>query len=467
MAVNFKHFLFTLAIAVVFVSFLIFAHHNIRETPAGEFDAEKLIAAGERGGPLTPTSDNFSAEDNRSFGLAIADWNAHRYDEAVEKLKAHLEKYPRSPWAAEAQMHVACYNYYKGRFDPAERSFLDLIRKHPEEQVHRKTLIRLGIICAQSSRYDEAVDYFKRCMDAQPTWQQATLCRSWLMKLQRLKGTQNRAANCGALALKSLFEQKGLTFPEELIEEESSSLVDIAGMAEGQYVDTVAVNFGYDELVALDEPCIVHIDPPHFLVVERADSRNVFTIDPQGRKIIFSRERFQDIWNGVALLLGSKETFQEYLLAEAEMEAIVGGCCGVPQIPDDLGGTPDDLPIGDACGGGSGNFGSPSLSLNPKSLNLIIGDIPIGYRPARGPEVSFHIVYNSQDPQDATGGVGGHNYYPVGNKWSLGFNSFYLIEPERQRDRGDAQWQEGPLHAKRTAGRRHLYSSPARVPHTG
>ena len=212
-----KLFLFTLIFSALVVSFLIIAPGKVRETPAGEFGTEKIIAAGERGGPLTPTFEAFTADDNRSFGLAIADWNAHRYDEAVEKFKTHLQSYPRSPWAAESQMHVACYNYYKGRFDPAEASFLDLMRKHPEGQVHRKALIRLGIICAQSSRYEEAVDYFTRCMDARPTWQQATLCRSWLMKLQRLKGTQNRAANCGALALKRLFEEKGLPFPEELL----------------------------------------------------------------------------------------------------------------------------------------------------------------------------------------------------------------------------------------------------------
>ena len=462
---NSKHFLFTLAIAVVFVSFLIFAHHNIRETPPGEFGAEKLIAAGERGGPLTPTSDNFSSEDNHSFGLAMADWNAHRYDEAVEKLKGHLEKHPRSPWAAEAQMHVACYNYYKGHYETAEESFLNLVDKYKEGQIYRKALIRLGLIYAESSRYEEGFDYFKRCLDAQPTWQQKTLCRAWLMKLGRLKNLQWRSANCGSLALKRVFEKKGIPFPEELLQEESSSLFDIARMAKEQDVEAVGVNLSYDDLIALDDPCIIPVEPTHFLVVEKVDSRNVFTLDPQGGRKIYRRERFLHMWDGAALLFDPIETPKGNLLSEEEMKTIVGGCCGLPQLSDDLGGTPNDLPIGDACGGGSGNFGSPSLSLNPKSLNLIIGDIPIGYRPARGPEVTFHIVYNSQDPQDATGGAGGHNYYPVGNKWSLSFNSFYLLDPS---DNVTVVMPDGKrdLYTRNAPPDEDTFTPPPRVYHT-
>jgi len=465
MAVNSKHFFFTIAIAVVFVSFLIFAHHNIRETPAGEFGAEKLIAAGERGGPLTPTSDNFSSEDNHSFGLAMADWNAHRYDEAVEKLKGHLEKHPRSPWAAEAQMHVACYNFYKGHYETAEESFLDLVGKYKEGQIYRKALIRLGLIYAESSRYEEGFDYFKRCLDAQPTWQQKTLCRAWLMKLGRLKNLQWRSANCGSLALKRVFEKKGIPFPEELLQCESSSLFDIARMAKEQDVEAVGVNLSYNDLIALDDPCIIPVEPPHFLVVEKVDSRNVFTLDPQGGRKIYRRERFLHMWDGAVLLFDVGGMPQESLLSEDEMKSVVGGCCGMPQLSDDLGGTPDDLPIGDPCGGGSGNFGSPSLSLNPKSLNLIIGDIPIGYRPARGPEITFHIVYNSQDPQDATGGVGGHNYYPLGKKWSLNLNSFYLLDPS---DNVTVVMPDGrrDLYIRNAPPNDDTFTPPTRVYHT-
>ena len=420
-------FLFVLSVSL---PFLIIAHGKIREFSHSEFSIEKLIAAGERGGPLTPTTDDFSLEDNRSFGMAIADWNAHRYDEAAEKMKSHLEKFPDSPWAAEAAMHIACYNFYKGHYGTAEESFLNLVNEHREGQIYRKALIRLGIICAESSRYEEAFDHFKRCLEAEPTWQQKTLCRAWLMKVNRLKATQWRSANCGALALKSIFEKKDIPFPEEWLEEESSSLFDIAHLAREHGVDAVAVNVDYEELAAHEGPCIVPVNPLHFLVVEKADSRNVFTLDPQGEKKILSRERFLHMWEGVALLFDPVDIQYAGLLSEKEMRAIVGGCCGLPQLSDDLGGASgDNLPIGGPCGGGSGGVGSPSLSLNPKSLNILIGDTPIGYRPSRGPEVAFKLAYNSQDPQDATGGAGGHNYYPVGNKWSLSFNSFYLLDP--------------------------------------
>ena len=439
-----------------------------------EFSKERLVAAGERGGPLTPVEGKWSNDDNRSFGLAISDWNTHRYDEAVEKLKNHLKDHPQSPWAAEAELHIGCYNYYRGHYDPAEEVFKRLLRKYPNGQIVRKALIRLGVMYADSGRYDEAFDCFRKCEDAQPNWQQKTFCRSWLRRIHSLKMLRGRTANCGTLALKKILELRGLFIPDEYLREELSSFSQIAGMAKKQNIQVQGVKLNYDGLMSLQSPAIVHIEPPHFLVVEKADSRNVFTFDPHGGKRILSRERFLHIWDGYTLLFDQPNSAISGILTEEQMKNTEGGCCGVSHPADELGNGGDDIDVGgcsiagadssvtggfgaSAAGGlgfpvtsGLGSstsdgfgfpmtgglgfpttdeFGSPKVSINPKNLNIIIGDTPIGYRPARGPAVFFTITYNSQDPQNATGGVGGHNYYPFGNKWSFNFSSFYLLDP--------------------------------------
>ena len=394
-----------------------------------EFSSERLIAAGERGGPLTPTSEKFNADDNRSFGLAMGDWNAHRYDMAVDKFRAHLTHYPRSPWAAEAELHIGCYSFYRGRYEAAEESFLRILNKQKKGQIARKALIRLGIMYADSSRLEEAASCFKQCVALKPTWQQATLCQSWRMNIHRMKMNRKDSSGCGPLALKRIFGLQGIPFPNEFIGKESSSFFDIVQIAAEQDVEAVGLKLTYEDLIGLKEPVIVRVHPPHFLVVGRADSRNVFTIDPQGGKRVIPHDRFVSIWDGDTLLFNPGKEHRGTCLSKVEMGNARGGCCGFPPLADDLGGTVDDVPAGGPQGGGTGGCGSPSVSINPRSLNISIKDTPIGYRPARGPAVEFKLAYNSLDPQEGTGGGGGFNYYPFGSKWSSNFDSHYLLDP--------------------------------------
>src|SRR5262249_23331805 len=71
---------------------------------------EELMAAGQLGGILYPTHELQDSNRDRAarwdFALAIEKWNRHEYPEAVELFKQHTKKWPDSPWAAEATLHV-------------------------------------------------------------------------------------------------------------------------------------------------------------------------------------------------------------------------------------------------------------------------------------------------------------------------------------------------------------------------
>ena len=95
----------------------------------------ELIAAGNLGEPLTPTSAAEPAvikdpvkrarqeQENLAFGTAIQTWNQHHYPESYALFEKYIKDFPSSPWAAEAQLHLGCFCQYNGRMLEAAESF--------------------------------------------------------------------------------------------------------------------------------------------------------------------------------------------------------------------------------------------------------------------------------------------------------------------------------------------------------
>ena len=94
----------------------------------------ELMAAGQLGGPLHPTRElRDKARERRinlDFGRAIQAWNDHAYPRAVKLFRQHLEKFPDSPWAAEAKLHIGCDAQYQGRYHEARAVYEGLISEH-------------------------------------------------------------------------------------------------------------------------------------------------------------------------------------------------------------------------------------------------------------------------------------------------------------------------------------------------
>jgi YD repeat-containing protein len=123
-------------------------------------------------------------------------------------------------------------------------------------------------------------------------------------------------------------------------------------------------------------------------------------------------------------------------LALAEMDSITGGCCGLPRPPQNLGAPPPlncppppPPPAPDSCpvpppppppGCGSG-AGQPIWQVNPINMNFYMKDIPLWYKPAKGPTIEFKLSYNSQSSI---------NYYePFSHKWQLNYNTVLVEAP--------------------------------------
>jgi YD repeat-containing protein len=92
------------------------------------------------------------------------------------------------------------------------------------------------------------------------------------------------------------------------------------------------------------------------------------------------------------------------------LDEIVGGCCGQPTQPADLGD--------DGC---DKSCGLPTYSVNPINMNFKVKDTPMWWDAPVGPSVYMTLLFNSQDSLN--------NYAPFGEKWSFEYASYLLITP--------------------------------------
>src|SRR5215468_2037919 len=77
-------------------------------------------------------------------------------------IQAHVARFPDSPWAAEATLHVGCDATYNGRYTEAEAIFRQLIATHQgQEHFGAKMLLnkarqRLGLVKVEQNNLEEA-----------------------------------------------------------------------------------------------------------------------------------------------------------------------------------------------------------------------------------------------------------------------------------------------------------------------
>ena len=154
-----------------------------------DYDAKAIREAGERGGMLLPVGTNFTAAYNREMGDAIELWNAHRWAEGVAAFRQIWQGQPGSPWAAEAELHEACYLKYNNRYDEAEDRFLSVLNKHPGSlEIQNKVLRYLPHLYAQTGRYQAGLDLLEEMKKLPLGWQARQYIENYTRIFARAKG---------------------------------------------------------------------------------------------------------------------------------------------------------------------------------------------------------------------------------------------------------------------------------------
>src|SRR2546430_8199092 len=401
---------------------------------------EELKMAGQLGSPLSPsvTADpakiadadqrKRQEDDNLFFGQAIQKWNQHKYPEAIGLFRQHREQYPDSPWAGEAELHCGCAAQFSGSWDEAQYSFEWILGHHEKgSDIYQKAKLRRSVLHIDQGQLDEASNSFAEMLGTETDWERRTYAQSWIQQLSLYKAHEIALRDCGAKSLAYVLRQKGHAREADKAsrspapESRGFSLGELAQFARKLGLTPKAVRANRAQLQKLPVPFIAHYSDQHFVVVTGfGDSGSVKLFDPRlDRGTELTHDRFNEQWSGLALVF-SAPPGNIKLATATELNREMGGCCGIPRYPSDLGPNPDQPPD---CGGqNQGNAqGMPAWQVNPVNMNLVVQDVPIWYDSEIGPKIAIEITYNSQDSLN--------QLRPFGNKWVLSYSSYAMESP--------------------------------------
>ena len=384
-----------------------------------------------------------ASDRNRSFGAAIQRWNAHEWDEAIGLFKRHLTEHPDSPWAAEAEIHLACEARYQGRYTEAEQRLSGLLERLEDRddagarRLANKARLRLGEMKTLRNNPADAAGYFADLSANGLDWRERTYASHWVRRLAAQRGQELALLNCGYLALAELLDLRGEAVGAADVRgrhadsTEGQSLAELTALADGFGLSLSARRLAVADLDQLPLPAIVHIqanadgDQGHYWLLQRKRGEILTLFDPQsGRTFRQSEAEFAGEWQGVALLFAADPaTLPGVELSETERAELTGGCCGAPRPEDDLGDPNNDPeddtgeePPKDPC-----DKGECFWRVNPLSMNLYVTDQPLWYDPPIGPKVGIKLSYNSQSALA--------QHEPFGNKWQFNYGSYLVVDP--------------------------------------
>ncbi len=99
------------------------------------------------------------------YGIADSFYQLGDEKEALLRFKALRWRYPGSNLTAEVVFWLADYYYRHNEFNLARRYFLSLIQDFPKSNLAADAYYSLGLIAANKSRPQEAIENFKRAME--------------------------------------------------------------------------------------------------------------------------------------------------------------------------------------------------------------------------------------------------------------------------------------------------------------
>jgi RHS repeat-associated protein len=398
---------------------------------------EELKMAGQLGSPLSPSASADAAKiadpeqrkkqenDNLLFGQAIQKWNQHDYPEAIKLFRQLRNEHPDGPWAGEAELHVGCAHQFQGSWNEAQSSFEWILGHHEKgSDIYQKAKLRRSVLHVDQGQLDEAIDSFKQMLDTENDWGRRTYAQSWIQRISVYKANEIALRDCGAKSLAYVLRQKGAVQKADAASRSPApgsrgfSLGDLAQFARRFGLTPRAVRATRTQLRSLPVPFIAHYSDHHFVVVTGVGaSGSIKLFDPRlDRLTELTDDQFDQQWSGLALVFAAPSK-KIKLATTTELAGEMGGCCGTPRYPSDLGPTcPSPCP--GACPAAQG---MPTWQVNPVNMNLVVQDVPMWYDSEIGPKISIEITYNSQDSLN--------QLRPFGNKWIFNYASYAMESP--------------------------------------
>jgi len=127
---------------------------------------------------------------------------------------------------------------------------------------------------------------------------------------------QHDELTCGTTCLMMIGKYYGKTFASNRLRElahvdlSGASLAHLASAAEQLGFSTRARKLDYDTLMSALQPCIVHWQGYHYIVVYKINANHIWVADPALGLRKYNRKYFSDNWNGIALTLEPTPKFE-------------------------------------------------------------------------------------------------------------------------------------------------------------
>src|SRR5438067_1387673 len=391
---------------------------------------EELKMAGQLGSPLSPsrpadptriagTGKRGQEDDNLLFGKAIQNWNQHNYPEAITLFGQHRKTYPESPWAGETELHLGCAAQFRGSWNEAKFHFEWILGHHEKgSDIYQKAKLRRSVLHIDQGELAQATQSFTEMLETETDWERRTFGQYWIQQLSLYKAHEVALRECGTRSLVYVLEKKGRIQEANAVRqtpapgERGFSLGELARFAQKQGLSATAVRAEHRQLKKLKTPFIEHYSDQHFVVVTGFGERDsVKLFDPRlDRGTELTRDQFNEQWSGLALVFAVPPKSAK-LATATELSREMGGCCGIPRYPNNLGPAPDTPP----------DCGMPVWQVNPVNMNLVVQDTPMWYDSEIGPKIAIEITYNSQDSLN--------QLRPFGNKWVFNYSSYAMESP--------------------------------------
>jgi len=123
------------------------------------------------------------------YNNAVRDYNAGRYDLAVQQFGDYLKYYPNTDLAGNAQFYVADVEYRQGNFEGAVRDYDKVIEQFPDGNKAAAAHLKKGFALLELSQRDAGVRELNGLINRYPRSQEAQAARDRLKKLGVTPGT--------------------------------------------------------------------------------------------------------------------------------------------------------------------------------------------------------------------------------------------------------------------------------------
>lgn len=126
------------------------------------------------------------------YNNAVRDYNAGRYDLAVQQFGDYMKFYPNTDLAGNAQFYIADVEYRQGNFEAAVKDYDKVIEQFPDGNKAAAAHLKKGFALLELSQREAGVRELNSLINRYPRSQEAQAARDRLKKLGVTPGTAAR-----------------------------------------------------------------------------------------------------------------------------------------------------------------------------------------------------------------------------------------------------------------------------------